>query len=176
MRDMTSFCKRRRHKRKAMESFNRSTIDSLIKRYQAGKSSLITILQDIQGERGYLPKDALAYFSAAAGVPLSKIHCVATFYRSFSLEPRGKNIVSVCLGTACHVKDGENILLKMGRELKLASNEGTTPDRKFTLEKVRCLGCCSMAPVVRVNKDTYGNVHQSTVPKILAPYRKAEKK
>ncbi len=159
-----------------MESFNRSTIDGFIKKYQGGKSSLITTLQDIQGACGYLSKDAITYFSTTAGVPLSKIYCIATFYRSFSLEPRGKNIVSVCLGTACHVKDGENIMSKLGRELKLASNEGTTPDRTFTLEKVRCLGCCSMAPVVRVNKDTYGNVHQSTVPKMLAPYRKAEKR
>jgi NADH-quinone oxidoreductase subunit E len=159
-----------------MESFKRSTIDGFIKKYQGGKSTLIATLQDIQGACGYLSKDAITYFSTAAGVPLSKIYCIATFYRSFSLEPRGKNIVSVCLGTACHVKDGENIMSKLGRELKLSSNEGTTPDRTFTLEKVRCLGCCSMAPVVRVNKDTYGNVQQSTVPKMLAPYRKAEKR
>ena len=159
-----------------MESFNRSTIDGFIKKYQGGKSSLIAALQEIQTACGYLSRDAITYFSTASGVPLSKIYCIATFYRSFSLEPRGKNMVSVCLGTACHVKDGENILNKMGRELGLESNEGTTPDRKFTLEKVRCLGCCSMAPVVRVNEDTYGNVHQSTVPKMLAPYRKAEKR
>ena len=159
-----------------MESFNRSTIDGFIKKYQGGKSSLISTLQEIQGACGYLSRDAITYFSIAAGVPLSKIYCIATFYRSFSLEPRGKNLVSVCLGTACHVKEGENIMNKLGRELGLAANEGTTPDRKFTLEKVRCLGCCSMAPVVRVNKDTYGNVHQSTVPKMLATYRKAEKR
>jgi len=159
-----------------MESFNRSFIDGFIKKYQGGKSSLIATLQEIQGACGYLSRDAITYFSTASGVPLSKIYCIATFYRSFSLEPRGKNIVSVCLGTACHVKDGENISSKLGRELGLEANEGTTPDRKFTLEKVRCLGCCSMAPVVRVNEDTYGNVHQSTVPKLLATYRKAEKR
>jgi len=159
-----------------MESFNRSTIDGFIKKYQGGKISLIAALQEIQTACGYLSRDAITYFSSASGVPLSKIYCIATFYRSFSLEPRGKNIVSVCLGTACHVKDGENIQNKLGRELGLELNEGTTPDRKFTLEKVRCLGCCSMAPVVRVNEDTYGNVHQSTVLKMLAPYRKAEKR
>jgi len=159
-----------------MESFNRSTIDGFIKKYQNGTSSLIATLQDIQEAGGYLSRDAIAYFSASANVPLSKIYCIATFYRSFSLTPRGKNLVSVCLGTACHVKNGENILHKVGRDLGLEACEGTTDDRMFTLEKVRCMGCCSMAPVVRINDDTYGNLNQSAVPKVLAHYRKAGKK
>jgi len=159
-----------------MQTFNQATIDGFIKKYQRGESSLITMLQDIQEACGYLSRDALEYVSLTGNIPLSKIYSIATFYHSFSLAPRGKNLVSVCLGTACHVKNGENILHRVSRELGLESGEGTTEDRLFSMAKVRCMGCCSMAPVVRINDDTYGNVNQNAVPKLLAHYRKAEKK
>ncbi len=160
----------------SMLTRKRATIDGIIKKYQRGASSLVTALQDIQETCGYLPRDVLDYFSVNANVPLSKIYSIATFYHSLSITPRGKNLVSVCLGTACHVKNGENILHRVGRELGLGLSAGTTEDGLFTVEKVRCMGCCSMAPVVRINNDTYGNVAQHTVPKLLARYRKAEKK
>jgi NADH-quinone oxidoreductase subunit E len=133
-------------------------------------------LQEIQDKYGYLPQEALRYASDSLGVPLSKLFCVATFYSSFSLEPRGKNLVSVCLGTACHVKNGANLFTKFAREMKLDGEGGTTKDLAFTLEKVRCMGCCSMAPVVRVNEDTYGHMTQNKVSNLLRKYRKAGKR
>jgi NADH:ubiquinone oxidoreductase subunit E len=156
-----------------MELFDKSTIDNVLVKYQRGDGSLISVLQGVQGQCGYLPKEALQYVSQKLELPLSKLFSVATFYHSFSLEPRGKNKVSVCLGTACHVKGGENLMNKLARELKLEGGEGTTTDQKFTVEKVRCLGCCSIAPVLRVNEDTYGQVTQNKVDKILRKYEKA---
>jgi NADH-quinone oxidoreductase subunit E len=155
-----------------MVSFDRSAIDTLIEKFNKGKSSLIAILQDIQSACGYLPKEALEYLSTVAGIPLSKIYCITTFYSSFSLKPRGKNLINVCLGTACHVKNGENLLERLGRELKLDDCIGTTADLAFTVEKVHCMGCCSMAPALRINEDTYGDVTQSIIPNLLQKYRK----
>lgn len=159
-----------------MESFDRSALNAFVDKYKSGECSLIATLQDIQGQYGYLPQEALSYLSTEAGIPLSRIFCTATFYSSFSLEPRGKHLVSVCLGTACHVKNGDDVLNKLGRDLGLDACDGTTVDRTFTLEKVRCMGCCSMAPVVRINNETYGNVTQNTIPRLLERYRKAEKR
>jgi NADH:ubiquinone oxidoreductase subunit E len=156
-----------------MGSFDQSAIDRLLKRHEKGDGSLISLLQDVQDKCGYLPQEVLQYISRAREVPLSKMFCVATFYSSFSLEPRGRNLVSVCLGTACHVKNGENLFTKCSRELKLDGQAGTTSNRAFTLEKVRCLGCCSMAPVVRVNEDTHGHMTQTKVGSLLRKYRKA---
>lgn len=156
-----------------MGSFDQSAIDRLLKRHEKGDGSLISLLQDVQDECGYLPQEVLQYISRAREVPLSKMFCVATFYSSFSLEPRGRNLVSVCLGTACHVQNGENLFTKCSRELKLDGQVGTTSDRAFTLEKVRCMGCCSMAPVVRMNEDTHGHMTQTKVGSLLRKYRKA---
>jgi NADH-quinone oxidoreductase subunit E len=155
-----------------MESFDQSAIDLIIEKYGKREESLISILRDIQSQFGYLPKEALQYVSQKVDLPLSKIFCIATFYSSFSLEPRGKNLISVCQGTACHVKNGEQVVNKLAHELKLSAGEKTTADRAFSVEKVRCLGCCSMASAVRVNQDTYGQVTQNNVDKILKKYRK----
>jgi NADH-quinone oxidoreductase subunit E len=155
-----------------MESLNRSVIDGILKKHGNDAGLLISILRDVQGECGYLPREALEYVSQKLNVPLSKIFCIATFYSSFSLEPRGKNMVSVCSGTACHVRHGDDIANKLTRELKLSADKRTSPDRAFTLEKVRCMGCCSVAPAVRVNEDTYGQVTQEAVNGILKKYRK----
>jgi NADH-quinone oxidoreductase subunit E len=155
-----------------MESFDRSVIDAIVKKYAKDGASLISILRDVQSECGYLPKEALQYVSQKLNVPLSKIFCVATFYSSFSLEPRGKNLVSVCSGTACHVRHGDGIANKLTKKLKLSADKKTSADRAFTLEKVRCMGCCSVAPAVRVNEDTYGQVTQDAVNGILKRYRK----
>jgi NADH-quinone oxidoreductase subunit E len=155
-----------------MESFDRSAVDSILKKHGNNAGLLISILRDVQGECGYLPKEVLQYVSQKLNVPLSKIFCVATFYSSFSLEPRGKNLVSVCSGTACHVRHGDDIANKLARKLRLSGDKKTSPDRAFTLEKVRCMGCCSVAPAVRVNEDIYGQVTQDTAKGILKKYRK----
>jgi len=130
------------------------------------RSELISLLQEIQEQHHYLPEEALRKLSRQLRVPLTEVFHVATFYNCFSLEPRGRHLVRVCLGTACHVRGGQRILDKVLRELKLPAS-GTTPDFEFTVEPVRCLGCCGLAPVVRVDQSTYGHLMQSRIPKIL---------
>jgi len=145
-------------------------VSDIIDKYRQEKSVLIPVLQEITREYGYLPKDILVYVSLELDIPLSQIHSVATFYTAFSLEPRGKYMVSVCLGTACHVQGGGRILERLERELKISSGE-TTKDKLFSLEAVRCLGCCGLAPVFTVNADLYGKVTQSKVTKLIERYR-----
>lgn len=138
---------------------------------KVGNSSLITILQAVQDHYNYLPEQILTVLSKKLEVPLSRLFSLATFYRSFSLTPRGKNLLKVCLGTACHVKSGENLFEKALRDLKLTGEEMTTKDLGFTVEKVRCLGCCSLAPVVCVNEDTYGAMTQERLTKVIKKHQ-----
>jgi NADH-quinone oxidoreductase subunit E len=146
--------------------------DIMLNGHQDGTDgSLISILEDIQDRCHFLPKDALILISERLGIPLSQTYSIATFYNAFSLVPKGKHLVSVCLGTACHVKGGGDILDKIRRELDLDSRE-TTEDFQFTVEEVRCLGCCSLSPVVRVDNDTYAHLKQEKVPKILRKYQR----
>ena len=132
--------------------------------------SLIPALQEIQSEFHYLPEDALRDLARRFRMPLTRVFHVATFYNSFSLEPRGRNQVRVCQGTACHVRGSQRVLDKVLRELSLTTS-GTTPDFEFSVEPVRCLGCCALAPVMQVGHRTYGHLIQSRVPKILKSYR-----
>jgi NADH-quinone oxidoreductase subunit E len=149
-------------------------IEKIISKYKYDSSALIPILQDIQREENWLPREHLKYLSKRLQIPETRIYEIATFYKAFSLKPRGKYQIGVCLGTACHVRGGENILQKFERELKIKRGE-TTPDLKWTLETVRCLGCCSLSPVVRINKDTYGRLTQAKISKILKMYQEGEK-
>lgn len=130
------------------------------------RSELIPLLQGIQEQHHYLPEEELRKVSRQLRVPLAEVFHVATFYNCFSLEPRGRHLVRVCLGTACHVRGGQRILDKVLRELKLPAS-GTTADFEFTVEPVRCLGCCGLAPVVRIDQRTHGRLMQSRVTKIL---------
>lgn len=159
-----------------MEPFNKSALNTLLKRYREKDESLILLLQNIQNKFGYLPRQAMQYVSRTLEIPLSKLFSITTFYSTFSLEPPGKNSINVCLGTACHVNGGENLSNMLGRELRLDAGEGTTSDRAFTLKKVRCLGCCSMAPVVKINEDIHGHMTQTKTGKILKQYRKDGKR
>ena len=133
------------------------------------KENLIMILQAIQRHYNYLPQPALKYLAVKIGVPLSKIYGVATFYSTFSLVPRGRNIISVCLGTACHVRGADRIRERIQGALCIGDGE-TTPDMRFTLESVRCIGCCSLGPVVKVNEDMHGRLASDKVGKILEQY------
>lgn len=137
--------------------------------------SLIALLQNMQKKHGCLQKDAMKETSRVYGIPLSRLFAVATFYNAFSLEPQGKHIISVCLGTACHVKKGESLGDTLARKLGLQSDEGTTADGMFTLKKVRCLGCCSMAPVVKIDDVIYGHLTQAKIEKVLASWKKGSK-
>ena len=155
-----------------MKSFNLSAIDAILGKHGTGEESLIAVLKDIQNQYGYLPQEALRHVSEKLAVPLSKIFCIATFYSSFSLEPQGKNVISVCQGTACHMKKGDEVVSSLTRALKLGSDRKTSPDGAFTVEKVRCMGCCSIAPALQVNGEHYGQVTQNSVANILRKYGK----
>lgn len=122
----------------------------IVSSYKGKKGVLIHVLQDIQGEFGYLPGEAVRVVSEELGIPLAEIYGVATFYTRFYFVPRGKNIIRVCRGTACHVRGSGRILGKLEEGLGVKSSE-TSPDLKFTLETVNCVGCCALAPVVVVN-------------------------
>jgi NADH:ubiquinone oxidoreductase subunit E len=154
----------------------KNKINQIVKQYTEDQGTLISLLQDIQTEFGYLPREVLSQVSEKLDIPLSKIFAVATFYHSFSMEPQGRNTVSVCTGTACHVKNSGNLAEGVSRQLGLENDEGTSADGAFTLKKVRCLGCCSMAPVVKVNEDIYGGMTQVKTGKILQHYRKDNKR
>lgn len=145
-------------------------LDNIIaNEFNNDKENLIMILQAIQRRYNFLPRPALAYLSTKLDVPYSQIYGVATFYSTFSLEPRGRNIISICLGTACHVRGGERVRERIEGVLNLCDGE-TTEDQRFTLETVRCIGCCSLGPVVKINEDTHGHISYDQVNKILDQY------
>jgi len=145
-------------------------LDNIIEKdFGQDKENLIMILQAIQRHYNYLPKPALTYLSTKIGIPMSQIYGVATFYSTFSLEPRGRNIISICLGTACHVRGGNRVNDKLEELLNVGDGQ-TTEDMRFTLESVRCIGCCSLGPVVKINEDMHGRIGTDEVEKVLAQY------
>jgi NADH-quinone oxidoreductase subunit E len=150
-----------------------ATIEGIIRQHNAQRSAIIAMLQDIQHEFTYLPQDVLVHLSGSVGVPLSRTYSLATFYRAFSLKPRGRHPVAVCLGTACHVRAGMRILEKFERSLGIKAGQ-TTPDLEFGLQQVRCLGCCGLAPVVTVGADLFSKVTPTRVDQILRQYRQKE--
>lgn len=156
-------------------SLNLITVNQSIAKWQHRKDFLIEILQDIQDEYHYLPLEALMEVSKILNIPLNHIYEVATFYKAFSLEPKGKYLVNVCLGTACHVQGGVQILGAFERQLGIKMGE-TDKKFEFTLDSVRCIGCCGLAPVITVNEDVHGKVSADKVPNILKQYRKISKK
>jgi NADH:ubiquinone oxidoreductase subunit E len=149
--------------------FDPSKVDSIIDQFKAEVGQLIGILQDIQAHYNYLPKETLVRVSERLGIPLSQVFSVATFFRAFSLRPRGRHLLNVCLGTACHVRGGMRILEKLERDLGIKAGD-TTDDLRFTVDTVRCLGCCSLGPVVVIDEDTYGRLNQEKVSKLLESY------
>jgi len=138
--------------------------------YKGEGGVLIPLLQKFQTEDGYISRARIAEIHRKTGVPLSQIFGVATFYAQFRLHPVGRNIIKVCHGTACHVADAEGVSRSLKDQLGVAAGE-TTKDREFTVETVACLGCCSLAPVIMVNKDTHGNLRPTDLRKVLRPYR-----
>lgn len=143
--------------------------DIIDKEFGSDKENLIMILQAIQRRYNYLPKPTLTYLATKIGIPYSKIYGVATFYATFSLEPRGRNIISICLGTACHVRGGERIRERLVDTLHIQDGQ-TTEDGRYTLESVRCIGCCSLGPVIKINEDMHGRIASDEVEKILNQY------
>jgi NADH-quinone oxidoreductase subunit E len=149
-------------------------VNSFINKYSYDKNALITILQDVQAEYNYLPRKALIIVSQTLKVPLIDIISVATFYSAFSLEPRGEHTVTVCMGTACHVRGGPKILEEFERRLKIEAGH-TTEDRQFSLESVACLGCCAIGPVVVIDNDYHAQTTIRKVQPILKRYIKEKK-
>lgn len=147
-----------------------ATIDETLAQFDDRRANLIPILQEVQATYSYLPEDALRRVARKLKVPLPQVYQVATFYRCFSLKPRGKHVVQVCLGTACHVRGGTRILERVQTETGL-TDVGTTPDLEFVVETVRCLGCCGLAPCMRVDRDVYASLEQAKVKGVLNRYR-----
>jgi len=151
------------------EAVREETIVEILVRHDNRVDALIMILQDIQNVYRYLPEEAMRIITDKLDIPFSQIYEVATFYRSFSLEPRGEHEIRVCLGTACHLRGAPLILENFERELGINASE-TTPDRSFTLETVNCVGACALAPLVVVDTEYYGNNNSSSVKRILKRY------
>ena len=147
-------------------------VDEIIKRYKSRRNELIGILQEIQKQYNYLPKEALTHIAERLDIPLSQAYGLATFYKAFSLKPRGKYLISLCMGTACHVRGAEKTLEELQRALNIKPGE-TTPDSQFTLETVNCLGACALGPLMVVNKEYYGRMSPRKVKSVLKKYRKS---
>ncbi len=142
-------------------------------RYKDEPSPLMLILSDVQREYGYIPLEVQQIISAKTGIPLSDIYGVVTFYNFFSIEPKGKYVIDVCMGTACYVKGGQNVLDKFGELLKIKQGQ-TTQDGLFSLDGIRCLGACGIAPAVSINGKVYPKVTLAEVPQIIKEYREME--
>ncbi|MBW2606278.1 MAG: NAD(P)H-dependent oxidoreductase subunit E [Deltaproteobacteria bacterium] len=149
---------------------NVAAIDSILSKFPEIKGSLIGILHEVQNHFHYLPEGELRYISKKTKIPITQIYSIINFYNRFSLKPKGKNEICVCLGTACHVKGAEKVMNEISAKLKIGKGE-TTDDMKFSLDEVRCIGACSLAPAVVVNEDTHGMVSPKQVTTILSKYK-----
>lgn len=143
-----------------------TTIPSIIEKWNSDPTYVIEMLQDVQSEFHHIPKDALIEISDSLGIHPSKIHYIVTFYKFFSLEPRGKHQIQVCTGTTCHVKGAPRIMEAIERKLEIRDGE-TTEDLEYSIESVRCLGCCSIAPAVVINDDVIGTANSATITEIV---------
>lgn len=148
-----------------------SLLDDVIRKYKEVDGNLIPILQETQSIYGYLPMEAMEYISEETGNKKASIYGVATFYQQFRLEPVGKYLILQCQGTACHVNGSKEVSKAISRELGIEPGE-TTEDQLFTVEDVACLGCCSLAPVIMINDDTYGNLTPDEAVKIVRKLKK----
>jgi NADH:ubiquinone oxidoreductase subunit E len=148
-----------------------SAVDAIIEGHKAKPGSLIPVLEEIQEAIGYLPKPVLDRVAKGLRIPFSEVYGVVTFYSFFTMFPRGKHTVRCCLGTACYVRGGSKILETLRDKLKIEPGE-TTQDRRFSLETVRCLGACGLAPVVVVDEDTHRQMKPSKIPGVLDAYDK----
>ena len=144
-----------------------SKLDSIIDEHDVEEGSLIPILQDIQAEYSYLPKEALEHVAQRLNIPMVQIFGVVTFFKAFSLKPKGKNQIHVCMGTACHVRGAKNVLEGLERELGIKAGD-TTDDGEYTLETVNCVGACALGPVVVNNEEHHGQMTPIKVESLLS--------
>lgn len=153
-------------------SVSYAQLKAILDRIPPHPEQLVTALQEVQAEFNYIPPESLEAVCGHVGVPHSRGWAVATFYKAFALEPKGEHEISVCMGTACHVKGAANVYENFRRSLDLPVEEGTTNDLRFSLNKVRCLGCCSMGPVARVDDEMHGNLDQNKAGALVKSYAK----
>lgn len=145
------------------------TLEKILKAYHENSGNIITILQDIEKNFGYIPEEAVNWLAQKLDIPASRFYGVATFYSQFHLTPRGKNIITICRGTACHVKGSERLITRLCLELDIPDGEETTSDRKFSIEKVNCIGACGIAPVALINNSVHGRM---TIDKLIKEIKK----
>ncbi len=151
---------------------NKDVLDELRREFKGERSDMIPVLQRIQAAHGYLPKEAIERCARWLKVSENEIYGVATFYAQFRFTPRGRHHIKVCLGTACHVKGGEQMLEVTKRRLEINPGE-TTPDGKYDLERVACLGCCALSPVVTFDEKTYAQMSVLKLQRILDEHKDA---
>jgi NADH-quinone oxidoreductase subunit E len=151
-----------------------SKLEPILEKYAGTSGSLIAILQNAQDIYGYLPLEVLRYIAEKTGVKPASVYGVATFYTQFRLKPVGKHVILLCQGTACHVNGSDSILLALSEELKIKKGD-TTADGLFTLETVACLGCCSLAPVMMIDGETYGKLTPDKARQVIKDIYKKEK-
>ena len=156
-------------KKKQLKATDKKKIAAILDQYQRDGGMLVSILQDVQEELNYLPEDALKEVSQGLEVPLTQVYSVATFFRAFSLKPRGRHLVNVCTGTACHVRGSVGILEKLEQELGILPGE-TTRDYRFTLETVNCVGACALGPIVMIDGKYHGQMTADKVDAVLKGY------
>ncbi|HCZ10916.1 MAG TPA: NAD(P)H-dependent oxidoreductase subunit E [Nitrospiraceae bacterium] len=149
-------------------------LQGLIEDFKKNEGNIISLLQETQEVFGYIPEEAVYRFSEELDIPASNFFGVATFYSQFYLKPRGKNIITACCGTACHVKGSDRIIGSLKRELNLTGEQNTTEDKKFTLEQVACVGACSIAPVVIIYKKVHGKMNSDKMAKELKALKEGE--
>jgi NADH-quinone oxidoreductase subunit E len=148
----------------------KAVASKVLKKHNRDKSLLVDILQDVQASIGYLPQVALEAVAEGLEVPVSRVYSVATFFKAFSLTPRGRNLINVCMGTACHVRGSDKVLASIEKQLGIKKGE-TTADLKFTLETVNCVGACALGPVVIVGEDYHGEMTPEGVINVLKEYK-----
>jgi len=151
------------------------SVCAILEKYGCDPHKLVTILQEIQEEYSYLPEDVMTYVAMALGITPGTVFGVATFYAQFTLEPKGKNIIRVCDGTACHVRKSTDMINVIEKELGLDAKKRTSDDMLFTLEPVACIGCCSLAPVMSINDEIFGRLTTEKVLAALELYKAKER-
>lgn len=154
-----------------MEKTQEEKLEKIYQDCMAHGDNIITAMQLMQNEFGYIQEEAVNWYAERTNIPASRFYGVSTFYAQFHLQPRGKNIITVCQGTVCHVKGASRIIDKIRDDIKLKEDQKTTKDMQFTLENVNCVGACSIAPVVIVNEKVFGKQDPSKIVKNLKPYK-----
>jgi NADH:ubiquinone oxidoreductase subunit E len=149
-------------------------LENILKNNEKKEGNILSILQEVEETFGYIPEEAVDWLSKRIDIPASRIFGIITFYSQFHLKPRGENIITVCRGTACHVKGSEKLINRVFIELGIPPDEDTSDDLKFTIEKVNCLGACGIAPVVVCNKDVHGKMSLDKLTKIIRKLRSDE--